>query len=260
MLRSARALDHKNNVKDSPRAAGTMPRNSGVEGAAQQGGSPCSEPMHDTDLSSLERVLARVRRVPGAQHWRQCVVPAIALGVCALLLVVFQHLSQTVDYRSVVVQLCHLSAAEWAGALSATAASYVALGGRDAVGLRYVGAGVPRTPLWVGATVGSALGNATGFGALTGGAVRCRVYGVAGVTPVQVGQMTVFTSVTLALALALMTAAGMVADAPTLARMTGLAPGMLRVTGGALLAGFAVLIFACHPAAKRVQLSTRIRI
>ncbi|QYD70669.1 bifunctional lysylphosphatidylglycerol flippase/synthetase MprF [Paraburkholderia edwinii] len=216
--------------------------------------------MHDTDLSSLERVLARVRRLPGAQHWRQCLVPAIALGVCALLLVVFQHLSQTVDYRSVVVQLCHLSVREWVGALGATAASYIALVGRDAVGLRYVGASVPRAPLWVGATVGSALGNATGFGALTGGAVRCRVYGVAGVTPVQVGQMTVFTSVTLALALALMTAAGMVADAPTLAHMTGLAPGTLRVIGGALLVGFAVLIFACRPAAQRVQLSARIRI
>src|SRR5262249_32750609 len=108
--------------------------------------------------------------------------------------------------------------------------------------------------------VGSALGNATGFGALTGGAVRCRVYGVAGVTPVQVGQMTVFTSVTLALALALMTAAGMGADAPTLARMTGLAPGLLRAIGGAVVAGFAVLMLACRPTATRVQLSARIRI
>jgi phosphatidylglycerol lysyltransferase len=196
--------------------------------------------------------------LPGAQHWRRCLVPAFALGVCALLLAVFQHLSQTVDYRSVVIQLCHLSAAEWAGALGATAASYVALVGRDAVGLRYVGAAVPRTPLWVGATVGSALGNATGFGALTGGAVRCRVYGVAGVTPVQVGQMTVFTSVTLALALALMTAAGMTTHAATLAGMTGLAPGMLRVTGCALLASFAVLIAACRSTPRRVQLATRI--
>ncbi|APR36049.1 bifunctional lysylphosphatidylglycerol flippase/synthetase MprF [Paraburkholderia sp. SOS3] len=216
--------------------------------------------MHDTDLSSLHRVLARVRRLPGVQHWRQCLVPAIAFGVCALLLVVFQHLSQAVDYRSVVARLCHLSATEWAGALGATAASYVALVARDAVGLRYAGAKVPRAPLWVGATVGSALGNATGFGALTGGAVRCRVYGVAGVTPVQVGQMTVLTSITLALALALMTAAGMVADASTLARMTGLAPGMLRMIGCALLAGFAVLIAACGPSARRVQFSTRIAI
>ena len=48
----------------------------------------------------------------------------------------------------------------------------------------------------------------TGFGALTGGAVRCRVYGSAGVTPVQVGRMTVFTGATLAVALVLMTALG----------------------------------------------------
>ncbi|CAB3750622.1 bifunctional lysylphosphatidylglycerol flippase/synthetase MprF [Paraburkholderia humisilvae] len=213
--------------------------------------------MADTVSSGLDRVLARVRRLPGAQHGRRCVVPACALGVCALLLIVFQHLSRTVDYRSVVVQLCHLSAAEWAGALGATAASYVALVGRDAVGLRYVGASVPRTPLWVGATVGSALGNATGFGALTGGAVRCRVYGAAGVTPVQVGQMTVFTSVTLALALALMTAAGTLTHAGTLAGMIGLAPETLRTIGATVLAGFALLIAACPSTSRRVQLTPR---
>ena len=126
--------------------------------------------------------------------------PVLTVVVCALLLVVFQHLSQAVDYKSVMRQLRHLPPAKPGPARSSPPRSASsALVGRDAVGLRHIGATVPRSLLWVGATVGSALGNATGFGALTGGAVRCRVYGAAGVTPAQVGRLTVFTSVTLAL-------------------------------------------------------------
>lgn len=213
--------------------------------------------MSDTDSSRFARVRALARRVCGSRHLQRFTVPVLAASVCALLLLVFQHLSQTVNYRSVVSHLYHLSAGEWIGALGATAASFVALVGRDAVGLRYVDAKVPRLPLWVGATVGSALGNATGFGALTGGAVRCRVYGVAGVTPVQVGRMTVFTSVTLALALAMMTSAGMVASAGTLAGMMGLAPDTLRLVGAVLLAGSGALIAACSTAPKKLRLFGR---
>ena len=180
--------------------------------------------------------------------------PVLTVVVCALLLAVFQHLSQAVDYKSVMRQLRHLPLEAWCGALGATALSFVALVGRDAVGLRHIGAKVPRSLLWVGATVGSALGNATGFGALTGGAVRCRVYGAAEVTPAQVGRLTVFTSVTLALSLVLMTAAGMVVSADTLARMMPLSPDALRIVGAALLAVMAAMIASCGTAPRTLGL------
>ncbi|MDC6130231.1 hypothetical protein PPH41_20250, partial [Burkholderia gladioli] len=76
--------------------------------------------------------------------------PLLALGIGIALLFVFQHLSETVDYKSVIRNLRHLTLGEWAGALGATALSYVALVARDAIGLRYVGASVPRIPLWIG--------------------------------------------------------------------------------------------------------------
>ncbi|NIF75476.1 UPF0104 family protein, partial [Burkholderia sp. Ap-962] len=132
--------------------------------------------------------------------------PLLALGIGIALLFVFQHLSETVDYKSVIRNLRHLTLGEWAGALGATALSYVALVARDAIGLRYVGASVPRIPLWIGTIAGTALGNATGFGALTGGAVRVRVYGASGVSAAQIGRMTVFMGATLALGIVDMTA------------------------------------------------------
>lgn len=207
---------------------------------------PLSQP------SRAMQAAAALRRRVDALRPQRFAAPAFALGICTLLLVVFQHLSQSVDYRSVIRELEHLAPSQWAGALAATAISFVALVGRDAVGLRYLGARVARGALWVGAIASSALGNVTGFGALTGGAVRCRVYGGAGVTAAQIGRMTVFTSGTLALALALMTALGMVGAAGTLAGVLHLAPPTLRGIGGVLLAGGAALVAVCPSGAREI--------
>ena len=64
---------------------------------------------------------------------RSILSPLLALVICGLLLLVLQHLSQAVDYRSIMRQLRHLTAGEWAAALGATTLSYIALIGRDAV-------------------------------------------------------------------------------------------------------------------------------
>ncbi|QGZ63908.1 bifunctional lysylphosphatidylglycerol flippase/synthetase MprF [Paraburkholderia acidisoli] len=208
--------------------------------------------MSQSHPSRAARALAALRRRADALPLQRCVAPALAIGICGLLLLVFQHLSRAVNYKSVIHQLWLLAPAQWSGALAATAISFVALAGRDAVGLRYLGMRVSRGALWTGAIAGSALGNVTGFGALTGGAVRCRVYGGAGVTAAQVGRMTAFTSVTLAAATALMTALGMVGAADTLSGLLHLSPLALRCIGGALLAGGALLIALCPAKAREI--------
>ncbi|WDR99524.1 bifunctional lysylphosphatidylglycerol flippase/synthetase MprF [Burkholderia ambifaria] len=198
------------------------------------------------------RAAAAIARVSTLIRNERVLSPLLALGIGLLLIVVFQHLSESVDYRSVIRQLRHMSVGEWGASLAATALSYLALVARDAVGLRYVAAKVPRAALWIGSIAGSALGNATGFGALTGGAVRARVYGVSGVTPAQIGRMTVFTSGTLALALVLMTAVGMVCVPQTLAAMLHVAPGVLTWSGAALLVVLAAVVALCGNTARPV--------
>ncbi len=99
------------------------------------------------------RAAAALKRRAEALHLQLFIAPAFALGIGALLLVVFQHLSQSVDYRSVIRHLWNLTPSEWMGAVAATAVSFVALVGRDAVGLRYLGARVPRGALGVGARI-----------------------------------------------------------------------------------------------------------
>ncbi|EGC98342.1 hypothetical protein B1M_42108, partial [Burkholderia sp. TJI49] len=60
------------------------------------------------------------------------------------------------------------------------------------------------------------------------------------------------TSVTLALALVLMTAIGMVCVPQTLAAMLHVAPGVLTWSGAALLAALAALAAMCGKAARPV--------
>src|ERR1700680_4438862 len=198
-------------------------------------------------LESLLRLL---------KSWRlqRFTAPVLKMVVCGLLLVVFQHLSHAVNYKTVVHQLRALPFEAWAGALLATALSYAALAGRDAVGLRYLEAKVPHSVLWVGATVASALGNATGFGALTGGAVRCRVYGAAGIKPAQVGRLTAFTSVTLARALVFLTSLGAIAGAPMLSHAVVLSQTLLHVGGSVGIALLAILLLCCRREPRPVRL------
>ncbi|MGA7815756.1 MAG: hypothetical protein WCA53_23125, partial [Caballeronia sp.] len=85
--------------------------------------------------------LVRFSRTSRLQRF---VAPVLALVVCTLLLVIFQHLSRAVNYRAVVHELHGMTFNAWAGALVATALSYAAMVGRDAVGLRYLDVKVPR--------------------------------------------------------------------------------------------------------------------
>jgi phosphatidylglycerol lysyltransferase len=182
----------------------------------------------------------------GAHGIGRFVAPAIALGLCVLLLWAAQHLSARFDYHSVVRTLHRFPAAVLLEALLATALSYAALVGRDAVALRYLGAAVPRSTLCVGAFVGSALGNAVGFGVLTGGAVRYRVFGAAGVPPGRIARLLVLTATTFALGLVLFGALGLLIAAPALRQMSGIPAAALIGVGAVALAAVVAVVAACR--------------
>jgi len=196
-----------------------------------------------------------VRRL--GSYVRRFAMPALALGVCILVLLAAQDLTRTLDYHAVVKTLRHLPPDLLLAALVATALSYLGLVGRDATALRSVGATgkrrVPGPVLWIGAIAGSALGNAVGFGALTGGAVRYRVYGVAGVSAGQVAQLSVLTAATFALGLVVMSALGLVCAAPAIAHPLHVPALALRGGGLAVLAASAALIAWARPGRPKLR-------
>jgi phosphatidylglycerol lysyltransferase len=204
------------------------------------------------DGDPYEKAVAAFLAATANVDYKRLVRLALALGICALLLLAFQHISRDIDYHSVSRHLRAFGTDRWLAALGATAFSFAALVGRDAIGLRQVAANVPRALVCIGATAGSALGNAAGFGALTGAAVRCRIYGTVGVTPAQVGRLTVLTSVSLALTLLLMSALGAVWDAGPLAAMMHVSPGMLRMGSALVLGALVAAVGWCGSRARRV--------
>lgn len=197
----------------------------------------------------LAAFCAKLRHI----DYKRWVSPALALVISVLLLLALQHISQSIDYHSVSRRLFHIAPGRWAAALAATVLSFVALVARDEIGLRHVDAKVPRALLWMGATAASALGNIAGFGALTGGAVRCRVYGAAGVTPAQVARLTVFTSLSLVLALMLVSALGVLWDTDSLAATVHLSAGALRIASVLVLVALAATLACCGTRTKRIE-------
>jgi phosphatidylglycerol lysyltransferase len=188
------------------------------------------------------------------RHLRRCAVPALAVGLCVLVLVAAQDLTRTLDYHAVVKTLRRLPSGLLVRSLLATAVSYLALVGRDAAALRAIGASVPASLLWVGGVAGSALGNAVGFGALTGGAVRYRVYGAAGVGATQVARLTVLTSSTFGFGLVVLSGLGLICAAPSIGRMLEVPATPLFAGGLAVLAGCAALVAWHRPGRRPLRL------
>ena len=199
---------------------------------------------------------ARIARY-AARHtplgWaRRLAPPCLALLICGLLLTGLQELTRTLDYHAVIRHLRHLREHALIEALGGTLLSYLALIGRDWVAMRHVGARVPLLNLCLGAIAGSALGNAAGFGALTGGAVRCRIFGAAGMQAAQVARMTVVTAGTFALGLVALSGLGAVTAAPAVAAVLGISPRDV-LAGGALALAACGAIVAWSVSGERVM-------
>ena len=194
-----------------------------------------------------------------AGYWaRRLAPPLLALLVCALLLAGLQRLTASLDYHAVIKHLRRLPDIALVEALLATVLSYLALVLRDMVALRSIGARVPLPTLCIGAVTGSALGNAAGFGAFTGGAVRYRIFGAAGIRAEQVARATVLTAGTFALGLVLLAGLGAAIAAPMVGVVLAIPSGEIRA-GGLVALAVSVALIAWPATGERVVRFGRFR-
>lgn len=186
----------------------------------------------------------------GARRWA---VPALAVAACVVVLFAAQDLSRSFSYHAVVKTLRQLPPGVLVRSLLATVVSYLALVCRDAVGLRYLGAKVPRPLLWIGSVAGYALGNAVGFGALTGSAVKYRVFGAAGASAAQVAQLGVLTGTTFGLALVVLSGLGLLVASSSISHMVGVPATIVLGIGLLVLATTGALLLWCRPNGSRLR-------
>ena len=158
--------------------------------------------------------------------FRRYAGPAVILLACSLFVILFHRLSSEIDYRA-IIRAVRATRHDliWMSILF-TALSYLALIARDDCALVYIGAKVKAAPLLLASCCASALGNAIGFGSLTGESVRERVYGAAGMRPEQIDRVMLFIDAGFGLGLSAFIAAGAILAGPALSAQLGV-PGIV---------------------------------
>jgi phosphatidylglycerol lysyltransferase len=162
------------------------------------------------------------------------------LGVAAL-----HHVLCDISYRGLIDSLASMSSWVIVAALAATAVDFVVLSANDFGALRYAGASPPVTSTLLASFCGYALGNFIGFGALSGGAVRYRIYRAAGVSPGKIARITIYIATAFGIGAAETIGLGLAFRAREIAQLYGIPYEPLRLVAALILAATAAVLIGC---------------
>lgn len=115
--------------------------------------------------------------------------------------------------------------------LAATAGSYVALSGFDWLALHHLRRRLPYRRVLLASFTSHAVSHSAGFGALTGGAIRYRIYSAAGLSVLEVAGVVLFSGVTFALGALTLGALALVVEPGVVAVPAGTDEGWVRWLG-----------------------------
>jgi len=173
---------------------------------------------------------------------RLTVVAALIMLVAALY-VLYQVLEGT-RLSDVLDQLQGMPGWQLVGAAALTVASYAFLTIYDLLALDYAGCRLRFRQVVLASFVAFAFTNGLGFALVSGGSVRLRIYSGFGLTPVQVGEVVAYCTLTYGLGVAAVGGLTFVLDSTQIAAAMSLQPQLPRVIGVVLLAGVAAYLIA----------------
>jgi len=130
-----------------------------------------------------------------------------------------------------------------AGAIAATAIGYAALVGYDWSALRFIGKTLPLPTVFLGGFLGYAFGNTIGLSAVSGGAVRYRIYSTLGLDAHDVAAIASFAAISYGVGATMIGVGALAIHPAALAGITAIPPGTLRLLSLAVLAGAALGLF-----------------
>jgi phosphatidylglycerol lysyltransferase len=171
------------------------------------------------------------------------------LSVAAL-----HHLLHDVSYHGLLDSLATMSSWVIVSALAATVIDFVVLFGNDFGALRYARAAPPVTSTLLASFCGYALGNFIGFGALSGGAVRYRIYSAVGVSPPKIACITVYIATAFGIGAAATIGLGLTLRAHEIAQLYGVPNESLRLIAVLILGATAAVLIACVFGQQRFRL------
>lgn len=179
-------------------------------------------------------------------RWRPWVLGALALAIALAVGLALRELLVKIHYARVLDAVRATPWTDIAWAVAGTAASFLVLSGYDSSGLRYVGAKVDRGTVLLTSFTAYALGNTVGFGVLTGGAVRMRMYTAAGVEPTQVARAIAFNAGAFGLGVTAFGALGLLWGADRVAEVARTPGWVLQGAAAMLLAAVGWLLWLCQ--------------
>lgn len=189
-----------------------------------------------------------LRWVAWLHAWRYWLLAGLALLIGVLLFEALHGLTRELHYAAIVSAIRETTPAQQWLAILATALSYAALTGYDWSALRYVGAVLPYPVIAQTSFIAYALGNTMGIGVLTGGAVRMRMYGAAGVEAGAISRAIAFDAVAFGFGITVVGALALLWGATAVAPVAHLPAGWLRVIAGVVVGAAAVLLWYCREA------------
>ncbi|WDS37544.1 bifunctional lysylphosphatidylglycerol flippase/synthetase MprF [Pseudoxanthomonas sp.] len=184
--------------------------------------------------------------LPRLQRARPWLLALAALVVAGLVVEAFADLSRQVTYDGVLAAARGIEGWKLGMALLATAVSFFSLTLYDASALRYAGARVPYRVVAKTAFIAYALSNMIGLGVFTGGAVRLRLYGAAGVEAGLISRAIAFNALAFGLGISVVGAVGVLMDASALASLAHVPVWALQWICAVALLAAAALMWACR--------------
>ncbi|MDP4032698.1 MAG: bifunctional lysylphosphatidylglycerol flippase/synthetase MprF [Pseudorhodobacter sp.] len=160
----------------------------------------------------------------------------VAAGLFGLGLFALYHLLDSVDIREVAVQIKATHWSTLALAFAATLVAYLALVGYDWSALNYIGKPLPLSVVVTGGLMAYAFGNTIGLSAVSGGAVRYRVYSGLGLDGYDVAAVSTFAALSFGVAATVVGLGALALHPGALAMVLPFPPPVLRVLALAVIA------------------------
>ncbi|WP_299133961.1 bifunctional lysylphosphatidylglycerol flippase/synthetase MprF [uncultured Amaricoccus sp.] len=168
----------------------------------------------------------------------------VTLALFALGLYALHRLLAPLDFEEVLAKMRATPARTFALAIGATALGYAALVGYDWTAMRYIGRRLPLPVVALGGFLAYAFGNTIGLSALSGGAVRYRIYTSLGLDGYEVAVISSYVAVAYGVGATLIGLGALALHPGALMGITAIPPDLLRpISLGILAASVGIIVF-----------------
>jgi phosphatidylglycerol lysyltransferase len=177
---------------------------------------------------------------------RRLLSALVPMAVFTLALVALHRLGGEFHLRDVLAEFSAIEPIHIFAAMLLAAGSYLALTGYERLALAYVGRSMPWRRYGLTSFVAYAMGHNLGLVAISGGAVRYRLYTPLGLSALEIAKIVAFCTLTFALGVGTLAGVSLIVHGGEAATLLHVSAAVSRSIGCALLALVLAYLLACR--------------